>query len=334
VTLNVGVIGTGMMGTDHIRRLSTVIANARVVAVSDVDTDQAKRVAEGAGGARVLTDALQLIRDDEVEALLIASPGFTHAQYTLACIEAGKHVLCEKPLAPTAGECLQVLEAEQAHGSRLVQVGFMRRYDKGYRELKAVVAAGGIGTPVQVHCRHRNATVPDSYSTDMGATDSVVHEIDVTRWLLGQEIVAATILLPRSTSRAHAGLRDPQFFLFETDQGVLIDVELFVNCQYGYDVRCELVGEIGTAELPEPAGVHLRHELLDGVPVPADWRDRFAAAYDAEVQDWVDGVRAGVVTGPSAWDGYATTAVAETCVRALGEGRLEVSLIDKPALYG
>ncbi|HEV8650867.1 MAG TPA: Gfo/Idh/MocA family oxidoreductase [Actinomycetes bacterium] len=334
MTLKIGVVGTGNMGADHIRRLSTIIANAQVVAVSDVDTEQAKRMAEVAGRARVHSDGHELINDPEVQAVLIASPGFTHAEYTLGCIEVGKPVLCEKPLAPTAEECLRVLEAEQAAGTRLVQVGFMRRYDKGYRDLKQVLEAGEIGTPVQVHCRHRNASVPESYTTDMGATDSVVHEIDVTRWLLGQEIVAASIFTPRRTSRAHAHLQDPQFFLFETTEGVLIDVELFVNCQYGYDVRCELVGETGTAELPEPAGVHVRRDLRHSVPVPADWRDRFATAYDTEVQDWVDGVRSGEITGPSAWDGYATTAVAETCVRALNEGRrMEVELIARPAFY-
>jgi myo-inositol 2-dehydrogenase/D-chiro-inositol 1-dehydrogenase len=243
-------------------------------------------------------------------------------------------VLCEKPLAPTAEECLRVLEAEQAAGERLVQVGFMRRYDQGYRDLKAIVEAGEIGTPVQVHCRHRNASVPDSYTSDMHATDSVVHEIDVTRWLLGQEIVAVTILAPRRTSHAAEHLQDPQFFLFETSEGVLIDVEMFVNCRYGYEVRCELVGEEGTAELPVPAGVHVRRDGRNSVGVPPDWRDRFGAAYDAEVQQWVDGVAGGAITGPSAWDGYATTAVAATCVTARGEGRrAEVQLIDRPAFY-
>jgi myo-inositol 2-dehydrogenase/D-chiro-inositol 1-dehydrogenase len=337
VTLRIGVVGTGMMGADHVRRLSTVISGVRVVAVSDVDTEQAKRVAEGAGGdVRVFSEAGELIADDQVEAVLIASPGFTHADYAIAGIGAGKQVFCEKPLATTAADCLRVLDAEQAAGRRLVQVGFMRRYDSGYAELRRVYEEGRIGPAVQVHCVHRNASVPDSYTSDMHSTDSVVHEIDVTRWLLGQEIVAASILLPRRTSLAADHLQDPQFFLFETSEGVLIDVEMFVNCQYGYDIRCELVGESGTASLPSPAGVGLRAGGRDSVPVPPDWRVRFVAAYDREVQQWVDGVRAGQVTGPSAWDGYATTAVAEACVRSLKEGgrRMEVDLVDKPAFYG
>jgi myo-inositol 2-dehydrogenase / D-chiro-inositol 1-dehydrogenase len=336
VTLEIGVVGTGMIGADHIRRLSTIIANARVVAVSDVDTEQAKRVAEDAGGdVRIFSDALDLIGDDQVQAILIASPGFTHADYVIAGIEAGKHVFCEKPLATTAQDCLRVLEAEQAGGKRLVQVGFMRRYDSGYAELKQLYQSGGIGPAVQVHCRHRNATVPDSYTSDMHSTDSVVHEIDVTRWLLGQEIVAASILLPRRSSRAAAHLQDPQFFVFETSEGVLIDVEMFVTCQYGYDIHCELVGETGTASLPGPAGVSLRADGRLAVAVPPDWRARFVAAYDTEIQQWVDGVRAGDISGPSAWDGYATTAVAEACVQSLGGGgrRMEVELIDKPAFY-
>jgi myo-inositol 2-dehydrogenase/D-chiro-inositol 1-dehydrogenase len=109
---------------------------------------------------------------------------------------------------------------------------------------------------------------------------------------------------------------------------------MFVNCRYGYDIRCELVGETGTASLPEPAAGHVRSDGRHWVTVPPDWRVRFVDAYDREVQEWVDGVRAGEITGPSAWDGYATTAVAETCVAALDAGgRLEVELVERPAFY-
>jgi myo-inositol 2-dehydrogenase/D-chiro-inositol 1-dehydrogenase len=270
-----------------------------------------------------------------VEAVIVASPGFTHEEYTLACIAAGKPVLCEKPLAPTVDACLRVLEAEAALPERLVQVGFMRRYDDGYRAMKASLDAGSVGRPLLVHCAHRNPTPPPGFTSDMMLTDSVVHEIDVTRWLLGQEFTAATVLAPRRSSLAAEQLQDPQFVLLETDGGVLVDVESFVSCQYGYDIRCELVGESGTVSLADQVGVRVRRDGRSSTEVPADWRSRFAAAYHAELQEWVDGVLRGEISGPSAWDGYATTAVAEGCVEALETGRrVVVDLAERPALYG
>jgi myo-inositol 2-dehydrogenase/D-chiro-inositol 1-dehydrogenase len=334
VALKIGVVGTGNMGQYHLQRLASSISNAQVVAVSDVDVEQAKRVADAVGEARVHADGHDLIGGDDVEAVIVASPGFTHEEYTLACIAAGKPVLCEKPLAPTIDACLRVLQAEAALPERLVQVGFMRRYDDGYRAMKASLDAGLVGRPLLVHCAHRNPAPPPGFTSDMMLTDSVVHEIDVTRWLLGQEITAATVLTPRRSSLAPEQLQDPQLVLLETDGGVLVDVESFVSCQYGYDIRCELVGESGTLSLPDQVGIRVRQEGRSSTRVPADWRSRFAPAYHAELQEWVDGVLGGEISGPSAWDGYATTAVAEGCVEALETGRrVSVELAGRPALY-
>src|SRR5215204_4665600 len=268
MSLRIGVVGTGMMGQFHVQRLASSVLDAQVVAVSDVNVEGAKQVGERVG-ARVYADGHELIGDDQVQAVLIASPGFTHEEFTLACLAADKPVLCEKPLAPTIDACLRVL----------VQVGFMRRYDDDFRALKATVDAGRVGRPLLLHCRHRNATVPPGFTTDMMITDSVVHDIDVTRWLLGQEIVATTVFKARPSSLAPEGLQDPQMVLLETDGGVLVDVESFVTCQFGYDIRYELVGETGTLALGEHAGVQVRAESGHHGPIPADYRERFGDAY-------------------------------------------------------
>jgi myo-inositol 2-dehydrogenase/D-chiro-inositol 1-dehydrogenase len=333
MTLRIGVVGTGMMGQDHIRRLAASVLRVEVVAVSDVNTEQARRVGDGVG-ARVYGDGHELIADDRVEAVLIASPGFTHEEFTLACLAADKPVLCEKPLAPTVGACLRVLEAEAAKPRRLVQVGFMRRYDDGFRALKDGLDGGRVGQALLLHCRHRNPDVPPGFTTDMMITDSVVHDIDVTRWLLGQEIVATTVYKARRTSKAPEGLADPQMVMLETAEGVVVDVESFVTCQFGYDIRYELVGETGTLSLSEQAGVLVRQDGQYHGPIPADYRERFAGAYQHELQEWVDGVLAGQVIGPSAWDGYATQAVAEAAVESQTKGdRVQVELVERPPLY-
>jgi len=333
MTLDIGVVGTGMMGQDHVQRLAASVPDARVVAVSDVNVEQAKRVGERVA-ARVYSDGHDLIADDGVQAVLIASPGFTHEEFTLACIAAGKPVLCEKPLAPTIDACVRVLEAEAATPKRLVQVGFMRRYDDGFRALKASLDDGQVGRALLLHCRHRNPAPPPGFTSDMMITDSVVHDIDVTRWLLGQEIVAASVFKARPSSLAPVGLQDPQMVLLETAEGVLVDVESFVSCQFGYDIRYELVGETGTISLGEEPGVQVRQQGRHHGPIPADWRERFGASYQRELQEWVTGAIRGEATGPSAWDGYATTAVAEAAVESLTTGRrTTVELVDRPALY-
>jgi myo-inositol 2-dehydrogenase/D-chiro-inositol 1-dehydrogenase len=334
MTLGIGVVGTGQMGRYHIERLAGSVPDARVAAVSDVFIDGARQVAERVG-ARAYADGHELIADDQVEAVLVASPGPTHEEFTLACLAVDKPVLCEKPLAPTIDACLRVLEAEAAKPRRLIQVGFMRRYDDGFRALKAATDAGRVGRPLLLHCRHRNATVPPGFTTDMMITDSVVHDIDVTRWLLGQEIVATTVFKARPSSLAPEGLQDPQMVMLETSDGVLVDVESFVTCQFGYDIRYELVGETGTVALGEHQGVQVRSEGGHHGPIPADYRERFGDAYQNELQEWVRGVLAGEVTGPSAWDGYATTAVAEAAVQSQTKGdRVAVELVERPALYG
>jgi myo-inositol 2-dehydrogenase/D-chiro-inositol 1-dehydrogenase len=334
VTINVGVIGVGMIGQDHIRRLTHVLSGARVSAVTDVDLDRAKSVAGNLADARVYENGRDLIAADDVDAVVVASWGPTHEEYVLAGIAAGKQVFCEKPLATTQDACERIIEAEAATGRRLVMVGFMRRYDAGYQLMKDTVARGEIGAPLMFHSAHRNPSVPQQYVSDMIINDTCVHDIDVARWLLDTEIVAAQVVKPRHNSRAFDHLTDPLLILFETASGAVVDVEASINIQYGYDIRGEIVGESGTVELAESSQVVVKREGRYGGRVPDDWRERFIAAYDVELQEWIDAVAASRSTGPSSWDGYASTAVCDAALRALHDGgRVEVSLREQPELY-
>jgi myo-inositol 2-dehydrogenase/D-chiro-inositol 1-dehydrogenase len=332
--VRVGIIGTGVMGADHARLLHGAVSGASLTALFDVDRERAAVVASGAPGARVMADPHDLIRDSEVDAVLVASSDPTHEEFVLASIAAGKPVLCEKPLAPTVDGCQRILDAEARLGARLVSVGFMRRYDPGYVDLKATLDSGRIGVPLVLHCVHRNPTAPQGLPSAAVITNSAVHELDTTRWLLGEEIVAVTVHTPRRSAVA-GSTQDPQFLVLESASGVIIDVEVFVNARYGYDVRCELLGEQGAATLDAPAATVLRGAGVAGRGLPADWRPRFAEAYRRELQDWVDGLRAdGTPRGASAWDGYAATLVASAAVAALESGsRQPVQLPARPALY-
>ncbi|MEU8994143.1 Gfo/Idh/MocA family oxidoreductase [Streptomyces caniferus] len=333
-TLGVAVIGTGRMGADHVRRIDEVISGARVAAVVDIDADRIKRLADGIAGCTPYTDPAAAMDDPAVDAVLIASPGPAHEAALLDALARDLPVLCEKPLTPDAASALRVLEAEQALGHRRVQVGFMRRYDADYRSLKSLLEQGTYGRPLMLHNKHRNADTPPGFTNAMMINDSVVHEIDVTRWLLEEEITAVRVLRPAPTGNAPEGLSDPQLILFETAGGQVVDTELFVNCGFGYQVSCEAVCEGGTARIGDDHGVFSNAAGRWGGAVPPGFVERFEEAYDRQVQRWVNATRRGEIEGPSCWDGYAAAAVCEAGVRAQTTGeRVTVELIERPALY-
>ena len=328
MSLRVGVIGVGAMGADHIKTISTAVPAARVSEVYDFDVDRAYSVAQPVY-AGVAGSAEALIDSSAVDAVIICSPDHTHADLAKACIAAGKPVLCEKPLAVTAEDSLSVVDAELAAGRQLVQLGFMRRYDPGYREMRDALRSGDIGEARMVHCVHRNASSHTSSTSEGIVTGSMVHELDIVRWLLDDEI--ATI---RVESPVAEGLRDPQLATIQMRSGVLVSVEVFVNAAYGYDVRCELVGTSGTVSLVPPNPSSLRKAGLDGVRVRDDFIGRFADAYRLELGAWAEDALNGVVHGPSAWDGYVANVVATAGVASLTTGgRQNVALDPQPDLY-
>ncbi|MFC9295911.1 Gfo/Idh/MocA family protein [Streptomyces sp. NPDC057011] len=333
-TLAIAVIGTGKMGTDHVRRIGRTVGGARVVAVADPDGDRVKEVAAGLHGAGAYTDPAAAIAAPGVQAVLIASPGPAHEEAIGHALARELPVLCEKPLTPDPEGALRIMEAERRLGRRLVQVGFMRRYDAEYERLKELLDAGGIGRPLFLHCRHRNASSPSFFTSDMLISDSVVHEVDAARWLLGQEVTAVTVLSPASTAAAPEGLRDPRLVLLETSGGAVVDVEIFVNCGFGYQVQCEAVGESGSARIGDGHAMVVQSGGRWGGAIDQDFTVRFADAYDRQLRSWVAAAARGRVAGPDAWDGYAAAAVSEAGLAAARSGvRTLVELAEKPALY-
>ena len=332
MTIRVAVIGAGVMGADHARIIATQIPGATLQAVCDADEARAKTIASEFGAKRVATDPLAVIGSADVDAVLLASPDATHAPLAIACIGAGKPVLCEKPMAPTTAECLRVIDAEVKAGRRLVQVGFMRRFDPSYADMKRVLASGAIGEALMFHCVHRNVSAPPWFTSDMAITNSLPHEFDIARWVLDTEFKSISVFQPKTAGPAK--LVTPVFVVVETQGGQLVDIEMNNNAGYGYDVRGELVGVTGTVALRSPARSETNLSLLRGERYPEDWRPWFAEAYRLQNQAWIASLATGRPVGSSAWDGYAATAIAEAGVKARGSGRPEpVQLIVKPELY-
>ncbi|GHC16841.1 inositol 2-dehydrogenase [Kushneria pakistanensis] len=335
MTIRIGVIGTGMIGEEHSRRITKTLTDAEIVAVSDVNLDQAHAMIDRLGlDATVYETGQALIEADNVDAVLVTSWGQTHEEYVLAAIKAGRYVFCEKPLATTAEGCQRIMDAEMAAGRRLVQVGFMRRYDHGYNLLKDTMDAGNLGQALMIHAAHRNPTVPERYVTPMAIHDTLIHELDTFRWLLDDEYASAQVAFSQKTRHAHSEVRDPQLVLLETTRGTRIDVEVFVNCQYGYDIQCTVVGEEGIAHLPEPQSLTLRQAGKRSNEILQDWKKRFDDAFNTELQGFIHDAQAGALKGPSSWDGFAAAVAGDACVKAQESGQVEpVSMPDRPDFY-
>ena len=335
MTVKLGIIGTGMIGEEHARRITQQLTGGQIVAVTDVNLDQARAVVERLGvEAQVYEDGQALISAESVDAVMVTSWGPTHEEYVLAAIKAGKPVFCEKPLATTAEGCRHIIDAEIKADKRLIQVGFMRRYDSGYQMMKAAIDGNRLGEPLIVHAAHRNPEVPERYVTPMAIHDTLIHELDTFRWLLDDDYKSAQVLFPRKTRHAHSKVEDPQIVLLETVKGVRIDVEVFVNCKYGYDIQCDVVGEEGIARLPEPQSLQLRQAGQLSNEILMDWKKRFGEAFDVELQAFIDGVATGELKGPSSWDGYAAAIACDVCVKAQESGGIEqIEMPERPAFY-
>lgn len=335
MAVNIGVIGTGMIGTTHARRLNSVIAGSNVTAVTDLDSERAAALAAEVG-AVATESAADLIRRDDVDAVVITTPGFTHAEYVLDTLSVGKPMLCEKPLATKIEDAEAIMAAEGKIGKRLIQVGFMRRFDPGYLEVKAAIDSGEIGEPLMAHMFHRNAEVPPGFKDEEVMNDSWSHEVDITRFLFGEEIAAVSHYFAKTTPNAPEGMHDPRVLVMEMQSGALILAEAYISNTFAYDVRCEVVGSSGTAELSTPRLSRITTVGKVSESIDLTWDQRFGDTFRVELKAWVDSLLAGgPAIGPSAWDGYAVTVVTATGQRCVENGgqRTQVEMIDKPALY-
>ncbi len=333
--LAIGVIGTGAMGTRHAHNVHRHITGARVAGLYDIDQNRAGQVAADCGGAQVFSDPTQLIRDTGIDAVIIVSPDPTHAEFVRQCLQVQKPVLCEKPLATTSADALAIVEAEEALGRRLIGVGFMRRFDPQHVAVKQAVAAGAVGRAILFKGVHRNVMIPQHLPAPIVVTNSAIHDIDATRWLLGQEVTEVYVRGVRTHASFSAKTLDMLLFQMTLTGECLATIETSVAAEYGYEVLAEIVGDKGTALTTSPADVVVRSRKARSVIVPQSHLDRFQPAFVPELTQWVYSVQTGqAFPGANAWDGYMAALVADACIESLQTGRpASVATPTKPQLY-
>ena len=322
--LKIGIIGCGAIGKDHCRRIIETVPGATVVAVSDYVAAAADETAAKYGIKSYGNDCDGMIKAPEVEAVVITSIDPTHHDYVMKTLAEEKWCFCEKPLSQNAKDCEEIIRREQEIGKRLVQVGFMRHYDRGYAEMKRIIASGELGKPLIIKACHRNVSQGPGFKTENGVTNVAIHELDICRWLLGENLNEVAVRFPRATCFAEGTCQDPQLVLMQSDSGVLIDVEVSGNSYYGYEILCELVCEKGTIRLPVAAEPIVRSYLQCGQAIPEDWTNRFVVAYQEELQHWVDYLQGKTdVPGPGAEDGYEACKISDALIKAQTTGQWE-----------
>ena len=326
--LGVGVVGVGAMGRRHAENLRRAIPEACLVAVADADRARVRQVADELEVEHAYDSIEALVERKDIQAVLIASPAKFHASAIQVAAAAGMNILCEKPLALTLEEANAALAAVERAGVRL-QVGHMRRYDPAYAAAKKRIEAGEIGEPVIFKAIGRDREAPplsyfQSGLNPMLFLDSSIHEFDLARWLMEDEVTEV---------HAFAAVRNPELAQFgDIDAGVVNlrfvrggigNVESFREACYGYDIRTEIVGSKGTllvGYLRQTAQLVLT-DTGAGHDVVGHWLVRFAEAYLNELRDFVETVRAGRQPRVSGEDGRRALAIALAAERSYRESR-------------
>jgi len=327
--LGVGVLGVGTMGHRHAFNLRRLIPEARLIAVADTDLERAKRVADELEIDHYYNSVEALAERKDVQAIVVVTPAKFHGAAMKVCAHASKDIFCEKPFTLTVEEADEVLDVTQKAGVR-VQVGHVRRYDPPNVRAKRRIEAGEIGDPVIFKSLARDPAPPSvSYMASgvngMFFQDSTVHEFDLGRWLMNDEIseihaYGAVLVFPEI---AQFNDIDTALLNMKFSRGTLGAVENYMQSGYGYDIRTEIVGSKGTiimGYLQQTAEVVLtaegaRTDVVDHFLV------RFADGYLHQMRDFVQTILADRAPRVDALDGRQAVAVAAAAEQSYREGR-------------
>jgi predicted dehydrogenase len=325
-TIGLGLVGAGRMGAIHARAIARHVAGARLEGIADVDTGAARRLADELGVGTVCSSAEELMRSPAVTAVVIATTSGHHLAVIRAAAAAGRDIFCEKPLALTVADCQAAIAAASAAGVRL-QVGFMRRFDPAYRRAMRRLERGEIGRPILFKSLQFDPGPPPLAFADPAVSGGIhvdmgIHEYDLARWLMGDEVVEAhawgsAIAYPELAS---VGDVDSAVVNLRFAGGGTGSVEL-ARSSLSEDVRTEIVGEhggIGIGTRP-PAPRQPTAGSTD-----TGWGTgplRFDAAYTAEIRAFVRSIAEDTAVQVGGDEATAALRIAIAADRSMREGR-------------
>ena len=191
--LRIGVVGCGRIGKLHIDNLINAVPGVEVIAVADpmIDKSGARDWCAARGITNVSADYMDVINNKDVDAVFVCSSTDTHSVISLAAVNAGKHVFCEKPVDYDVDKIKAVMAAVEEKGVKF-QVGFNRRFDHNHKAVADAVKSGKIGDPHIVIVSSRDPEPPPaSYVAVSGGIfyDMMIHDFDMVRYVTGSEAV-------------------------------------------------------------------------------------------------------------------------------------------------
>jgi len=327
--VKMGVIGLGRMGQLYTNLLSSQIHGAKLYAVAEIHEQARSRVAGEFDITRAFADFHELLALPELDAVIIATPTSTHHDLVVAAAEAGKAILCEKPLALTLAETRSAQEAV-ARAQVPLQVGFMRRFDAAYQKAKTLIDSGQIGFPVTFKSLSRDPFCPRPEYADPAKSgglilDMAIHDFDLARWLMSSEVERVTAEGTTLVCKVLESVGDIDNALINMRfvSGALGNVEVSRNAFYGYDIRTEILGSEGAVTV----GVHQYTPVLLLTRAGAQHditpylMERFGDAYRTQLQHFVDCLTNGQPPLVSGADALAAYEIGVAATRSFQTGR-------------
>jgi len=323
-TINFGVIGAGAIGSIHARNIATRIAGANLVGVMDVNLEAAQKAAFG--GAYATQDLDRLLGDPAIDAVLIASLTALHREHIQQATQAGKAIFCEKPVALDIHETRRVMQ-EVEEAKLPFQIGFQRRFDPGYAEVARLLRSGEMGKVEMFRSQSSDPKpAPEHYIASSGGIyiDSVIHDIDVARFMVG-EITRVTALGRNPVDAVYDKYGDISISILtlEFENGAVGVIQNSRRTPHGYDLRCEVHCERGKLVTEDERETKLWR--YDAHGIHGDYyyyfMQRFQDAYRIEAQAFVDGLLAGTPLQPNTHDAIESLRVAVAATKSLREAR-------------
>jgi scyllo-inositol 2-dehydrogenase (NAD+) len=333
--LNVGLIGLGRLGRVYARDLATRIPCTRLTAIADVDGAAVDAVAREFGVERSSTDPSAIFNDPSVDAVVIVTPTSTHRAMVEGAVASGKAIFCEKPLSISLDEAIAIRQAVNTSGV-FFQMGFMRRFDRGFAAAKRRLEEGTIGDAVVFKSTSRDPYRPSVEYADPRSSgglilDMGIHDCDLARWYMGDVAAVQAVggLLAYPELGAVGDIDNAVISLiFATGRLGVIDITR--NGIYGYDIMAELLGTKGTLRVgylrETPLMVMTKGQVAtDTVPY---FMERFAEAYTTQLENFAQNVLNARQPPITVDDGVAALVVALAATRAQKSGeRVEIASI-------
>jgi len=330
--LGVCLIGTGRAGMIHARNFALGrMAGARLTAIVD-PVEQARCTArQELQLERVYADYREALLDPDVEAVVVATPSEYHCGIVVAAARAGKHILCEKPMAMNALECDRMLAAVEQAGVKL-QIGFMRRFDTGFVAARQRIVSGEIGQVVLVKSLTYGPSIPKPWMYDIRQSNGPLsevnsHDIDTLRWFTGSEVeevyaIAGNYRSP-DARQSHPDFYDNVVLSARMKNGMQGSICGAQGVRYGYDARCEILGEKGLITVGSLAAAAVTTHTAAGstTPIVPSWTDLFLDAYRAEDEDFVRCIRENHPPRAGGIDGKAAVQVVSAGNRSIRQRR-------------